>query len=78
MTEFTQEQYREVLASIASGTLTKCEEHFNELEPGMFKTLFDLGFIRGTQVRTLNRFALIDIELTARGRECLAAFSADA
>ena len=79
MSAFTQQNIKEVLASIASGTVVECEEHFNALSPGVFKTLFDLGFIRGTQIRTLNRnwFVLTRIELTTRGRDHLAVLSAD-
>lgn len=78
MTEFTQEQYQQALASIASAEVTQCAERHNELAPGLFKTLHSAGFIRGREEQTLNRFVLVDIELTVDGRKCLAAFNADA
>jgi hypothetical protein len=75
MTEFTQEHYRQALASIASGEVTQCVEHSNELEHGLFKTLYRAGFIRGREEQTLNRFVLVDVGLTPQGRACLTSFS---
>ncbi len=75
MTDFTQQQYQETLAAIASGAVTECMEPHREAACGMFRTLHNAGYIDGTQVSTLDRFVLVDMALTPTGHRCLAAFS---
>lgn len=77
MTEFTQEQYRQALASIDCGAVRECMEPYRETDFGMFRTLHNAGYVDGTQVSTLNRFVLVDMALTTTGHSCLAAFSVD-
>jgi hypothetical protein len=75
MTDFTQQQYQETLAAIASGAVTECMEPYRETDCGMFRTLHNAGYVDGTLVGSLNRFALVDMALTPSGHSCLAAFS---
>lgn len=67
MTEFSQDEIRATLASIADGAVSDCREN----EEGIFHFLYGRGYIDGVRVG-LNRFQLDDIVLTSVGRQYLA------
>jgi hypothetical protein len=50
-------------------------EPYREADCGIFCTLHNAGYIKGTQVSALDSFVLVEMALTRTEHSCLAAFN---